>query len=348
MDNQPNGSSIVTRPQPQLIQSILWGFETVANHLPLMIPAVALDLWLWFGPHLRLRSLFEPVLRSSIDFVRTTATTDMGTMWETLEVVWLQFLERFNLTSLLSTLPIGVPSLMAGEAPLHTPVGDPAYIEVQSIWQILLLWLAFTAVGLVLGTLYYAAVARATGKQGLLTECEDFRSAAFRAEQPSWLRSFAWQCGQMVILMFILFIATVAILLPTILIASFLALVSPFLGQSLLLLVSFSAVWFLIPLIFTPHGIFVCQAGILRAMALSVVVVRLSLAKTGLFLVCLIVLNQGLSIIWSMPNDGSWMMAVGIVGHAFISAALLAASFNFFRGGLAYAQSFRKAPLPSA
>jgi hypothetical protein len=46
---------------------------------------------------------------------------------------------------------------------------------------------------------------------------------------------------------------------------------------------------------------------------------------------CVIVLSTGLNYLWSVPPDNSWMTLVGIAGHAFITTALLAASFVYYR-----------------
>jgi len=38
-----------------------------------------------------------------------------------------------------------------------------------------------------------------------------------------------------------------------------------------------------------------------------------------------------LSYLWQVPASDSWLMLVGIAGHAFISTALLSASFVYYR-----------------
>jgi hypothetical protein len=50
-----------------------------------------------------------------------------------------------------------------------------------------------------------------------------------------------------------------------------------------------------------------------------------------LFLLIFLIINQGLNFLWTTPSQGSWLMLVGIAGHAFVSTALLAASFIYYR-----------------
>ena len=59
--------------------------------------------------------------------------------------------------------------------------------------------------------------------------------------------------------------------------------------------------------------------------------VRYSLPNVGWFSMLVIVLSQGMDMLWHIPPTSSWMTLVGILGHAFISTSLLAASFFYYR-----------------
>ncbi len=59
--------------------------------------------------------------------------------------------------------------------------------------------------------------------------------------------------------------------------------------------------------------------------------VRYSLPNIGWFSIMAIVLSQGMDMLWRIPPANSWMTAVGILGHAFVSTSLLAASFFYYR-----------------
>ena len=49
-------------------------------------------------------------------------------------------------------------------------------------------------------------------------------------------------------------------------------------------------------------------------------------------------LGYGLDFLWSTPDPDSWMLIVGIFGHAFISSSLIAASFVFYNNGMKWLQ----------
>lgn len=330
--DNPNSVVSTLRP-PQLIQSLVNGFNAVANHISLLLLPVALDLLLWLGPHLRVKTLFEPVLQEMLAFMRQNSAAEMQPLMAGMEELWSTFLEQYNLLTTLNTFPIGVPSQMAGILPLQTPFGAAPIYEISSPGMFLLGWLVFTLVGFGLASLYITNITR-TSAQTCPEPGEAVEGAA-----PE--RTLAWKTFQVIAMVLLLIAVLVMLLIPTLLVAGLISLASPMLAQIALLVFTFSMLWMLIPLVFSPHGIFLCGQNVLSAMLTSMRVVRTSMPSTGLFLLMVIVLNQGLGLLWSSAPDTSWLGLVGIFGHAFVSTGLLAASFFYYRGGLTYMLSLR-------
>ena len=50
---------------PSLMKSLMAGFDAVSNHVSLILFSVLLDLLLWFGPHVRIAKLFEPIFQQA-------------------------------------------------------------------------------------------------------------------------------------------------------------------------------------------------------------------------------------------------------------------------------------------
>lgn len=324
--NSSTGSTPQTAP-PRLIPTFAAGFNAVANNIHLIALPVALDLLLWFGPHLRLKQLLLPVVGETIASVRAMSTPETGQLLEGIEQVWTAFLERYNLLSTLNTFPVGVPSLMAGEAPLETPLGSPPVFEVGSALPAMGLWLLAVVIGLALGSLYFASIAYS---------CTPDRVS------PPKPATLAWQTAQVFVLMIVLFVILIIMFLPAVFITSILTLLNPLLASIALLGMSFIAIWLLIPLVFSPHGIFSLRLNGMAAILTSARLVRFLLPGTGLFLLIALVLYQGLGALWRIPPENSWMALVGVVGHAFISTALLAASFIYYRSGHDFALTLRR------
>ncbi len=44
-----------------------------------------------------------------------------------------------------------------------------------------------------------------------------------------------------------------------------------------------------------------------------------------------ILVNQGLNIVWQVPPENSWLMMISIIGHAFVTTGMLAASFVYYQ-----------------
>jgi hypothetical protein len=200
-------------------------------------------------------------------------------------------------------------------------------IEIQSMLAALGLWLLALVLGLVLGSLYFASVARSSAPAGEVSL------------RPGVL---AWQTLQIILMMVILFAVLMILFLPGMFIISILSLLSPALAVIAVFGLSFIGLWMMIPLVFSPHGIFLFRQNALSAMLTSVRLVRFFLPGTGLFLLVTIIFYQGLGALWRTPPDTSWMALVGILGHAFISTGLLSASFFYYRSGHEFVLSLRK------
>jgi hypothetical protein len=45
----------------------------------------------------------------------------------------------------------------------------------------------------------------------------------------------------------------------------------------------------------------------------------------------ILLISQGLDLLWQVPPQTSWFTLIGLIGHAFIVTGLLAASFVYYR-----------------
>ena len=208
-----NRSDVPDNPHipPRPIQCLAAGFNVTANHPALLVLPIALDLLLWFGPHFRLKSLLESDLLAFLQDMSRMGGADLAAMVPQLKEMYSLFLERFNLASILSSLPIGVPSLMTGLAPITNPLGRPLFIEVQSFGQVFYGFALFLLLGLVFGSLYFDQLARAT---------------ALPVEKFSLQRA-VWNTRQTLLLFVLLVIVLILLGMPAMLISFLLAIFGP-------------------------------------------------------------------------------------------------------------------------
>lgn len=319
MDAQPIK---ITNPPPQLIASLVAGFNAVANHIWLILFPVAIDLYLWLGPHLNLKAIFEPITSQFNLLQNTNQGPEMAEVLKTAQQFYDILQNRFNLATALRTYPVGVPSLMAGTLPIDTPLGAAQIISVTSLSESVLLWLLLVMIGLAVGAIYFYQVSRVA-----LTDLT-----------PQTPARIAKVVGQVFVLSLAFVFLAIAISIPLLLVMSLLMIISVGLAQLFLLLFSLVIVWILVPLLFAPHGIFVNQQNAMPSMLTSARLVRYILPGIGGFLLAALVLSQGLDSLWRVPPTTSWLTLVGILGHAFISTSLLSASFIYYRDGIRFVQ----------
>ncbi len=295
-------------PPPGLISSVTRGFDAVANHFLVILPPLLLDLFLWLGPRLRLTKLLQALFDMGQNFA-IPALSSSATM-EASQEAWQQIASGFNLFSALRTFPVGTPSLLWLQIPLQNPLGEQSIFDLSVPafigWTVLLVFL-----GWVVGALYFYWVA------GISIQPEK--------------RSLTKSVTQAVLLSALWTVALLVVGLPVLTMLGTLVLVSPGIAQVVSFFASMFVVWLVMPVFFSAHGIFTFQLDALRAILNSLRVVRFTLPNIALFLLTFVVINQGLSLLWTTPNQDSWWLLVGIGGHAFVSTALLAASFIYYR-----------------
>ncbi len=306
-------------PPPGVMGSLRAGFDVVSSHVWLILLPLLLDVLLWLGPRFSVGGLLNPFFRLVFNQARTTLTssTDLE-RFAAYQAAFSEVLERFNLLSLLGKLqafPVGISSLLAQTMPVETPLGSQDVVQITSLPGFLGLGLLFTVFGWVVGGLYFRWVS------GI---------ALSDTNRVTMVRP-SWAILQTLILSVVWVIALMMILIPAMFVLAFLTFLSPLLASGVLLVAFFFSFWLIVPLFFTPHGIFVRRQNAFYSIFTSVRMARFTLPTSGMFVLCVFLLSTGLNYLWSVPTDDSWMLLVGIAGHAFITTALLAASFVYYR-----------------
>ncbi|MEW6403449.1 MAG: hypothetical protein AB1649_16760 [Chloroflexota bacterium] len=303
-------------PPPAVIGSIKAGFDTIAAHLGAIIMPLVLDLFLWLGPRLSVEKLilsFMPQLTESWKALGVTPE-----QLQQMNQANLEALPQLNLFWLLRTFPIGISSLASSQffsqKAGDTPLGAPSVMQVASEWDLLTWTIVLSLLGWIGGAVYFFLVSR------LIPRIGNSRALPMaQAIGQSLLISFFW-C----IIVFILG-------MPILLFMALLLAVNPVIGQVAIFIFSLMSMWLVVPLFFWPHGVFLRNENVFTAIWSSWRFARFTLASSSLFVLMIFMLSVGLNYLWAMPPKDSWMALIGIVGHAFVTTALLAASFIYYR-----------------
>lgn len=308
--------------KPKLIPSILAGFDTVANHIHLIIIPIILDIFLWFGPRIRIKDLALPFI-NGLSLPAELQNNGLQGIFASTREVYILLVERFSIFSAFHTLPVGIPSLINSISPITNPIGTPLFIEAKNVSSAIMMWLVIGLVGLIITSFYYNMINRSV-------------NAEKNRISPG---SIGWQTLQLLYLMVICVVFLLLLVFPALMLVSFLSLISPVIGQIAMFIGGLILIWIITPMLFTPQGIFIQHQSVLKALLASVRMVRFALPSTGLFFLVLFIIAQGLDLLWLIPGENSWFTLIGIAGHALVNTSLLAGIFIYYRDGVKWIQS---------
>ncbi len=302
-------------PPPGVVGSLKAGFDAIASNLSVILLPLALDVLLWLGPRMRVDRLFQPIFDEMSRYASYSGipAADLKSLQEN-SALLVELLQQYNLLSALRTFPIGIFSLMSGSMPGQTPMGAPSMIHINSVLT-LLGWIVFlTLSGWLCGGLFFRWVSLIVTDPSQASE-NRFGQSILQTILLSIMHIFA-----------VLMIGTPIIVVFTLVIAA-----SPLLAQGMLLILGLLSMWLIVPIFFTPHGIFMHQKNAFSSIYTSLRMARFTLPTSSLFVLSVLLIAFGLNFLWNIPSSDSWVVLVGIAGHAFITTSLLAASFIYYR-----------------
>ena len=298
-------------PPPGIINSIKAGFDTIASHITAILLPLLLNLFMWLGPRLRMDALFDSVKGDVISIWKTG-----GVPAEDIQRVltWYEStIPSINLFWILRTIPIGISSLLLPQGASQTPFGNPTVWQVNALslfgWIFLL-----TLAGWIGGGLYFRSVA------WLALANKDIQPVhPLRAILQTMLISILWG------------ILAVMVMVPVFLVLAVTLQFSAFVANLLVLFLSLASMWVIVPLFFWPHGVFIKRQNFVTSILSSFQMARFTLPTSSMFVLTVFLLAFGLNFLWSIPPEDSWITLLGIFGHSFVTTALLASSFIYYR-----------------
>lgn len=305
-----------------MIPVLVAGFNTVASKIYLILIPVLLDLVLWFAPKLSVKNLLMPLLDETISTLTKLGTTDMTATLAATGKIWTETLSQFSMLTALRTIPVGVPSIIARMVNQSNPLGTPLVIEIPSESLALLIFVGLTLIGFFIGTVYFNLLSRNTAPE---TEKLQLKQLGRQFVQNVWMA-------------LILLVVGLFLLIPVTFFISLFSIFGSGISQVLILTAGFILLWMLIPLSFSPHGVFVSQQKAMPSMMLSARLVRNFLPGTGTFVLICALISEGLNMVWTVTPTNSWLTLLGILGHAFIVTGLIVSTFIYYREGLKWMQ----------
>jgi hypothetical protein len=267
---------------------------------------------------LSLNTLAQPVL----GYIQQGMTANGGFKPDdvtSMMTLYQQSFKAFNVLALLRTFPIGVASLISGKLPGLTPLGMPTTVQIDSYLNLVGLVFLLTLIGWLFGGLYFRWVAAIVTPENLPSN--------LRAVIQTFFYSVVW-------------VAVCWILgLPIIFTVSLIFMFNSVVGEVVLVILAFISMWLIVPVFFSPHGIFVKKQNAFASILSSFQLARFTLPTSSLFVLTVFLLAYSSNFLWAIPTNDSWLTLVGILGHGFVTTALLASSFKYYWDMTAWLQT---------
>jgi hypothetical protein len=232
--------------------------------------------------------------------------------------------ERVNHFTYLSVSLLGVPSLMAGPMPEHTPI-TPPIIEGGGLGAWFGLFGLFTLGGLLLTALFYNLIAYAMRRSlAATTTLPPLGPGRFaRRTVHTWLR--------LVGLLVLAFVIILLISIPVALLAVFLALISQTVAVFVMLGGVMLIMWIFMFLSYTPQGMLLNPRRFPQVLLDSVRLFQRNLPAALGLLAFVLLARQLLAYVLRGADSGTWVTTINILAHAYIVTALSVALFIFYR-----------------
>ena len=299
---------------PGVLPTIAAGFELVSKQLWLLVIPVALDAFLWLGMRLGAQVFMD----------------EMITFWQqenALIAIPQEMIDEFvllatrtNVFAALSVPLIGVPTFMAGITPEKTPIST-AVLELGSVPIVILFVLMLSVLGVFLTAVYYNLIAHAL--RGTMDPDAQMPIPALIARVgQSWL--------MLLLLGIVLFLILLILYIPLMLLATVFAAISPVLGGVIAVFAPVVMIFAIIQFIFVPHALILHGRPLANGMIESSLIIRKNLMATINLFFTLVLINYLMNSLLLWADDGSWLTAASIVGHAFVSTGLVTAVFIFY------------------
>ncbi len=300
-----------------VVASLSAGLDVAIQGWRVMLIPLCLDLFLWFGPRLSIQPVADRVLAELAPLLEGNPAVEL----------LRQAASELNYFSTFSVAPLGVPSLMAVKLPKANPLGQPAVYVVSDELQWMLLFLGLVMGGLLAGGVYLGLIA------------QQVRDGAFSLSRLLRIVPRYWLSLLALIVALLLIGAVLA--MPILVAVALLSGLSVWIATLVVWIGFMLFLWLVFHLVFTVHGILLNYQPLHLAVWNSLRLVAFNSFSVMGLMALFLALSGGLNFLWSLPKDDSWMLLVGIAGHAVISSGLLAATFIFYQDRYRYWQEVR-------
>lgn len=318
-----------------VIDTLAAGFQTVARRPWPIVLVLVLDLFLWLGPQLsvtpvvdRLAESYHQTLQSETALAEKLSV-DPGQL-SALDQQTQEVLDQVKGINLFGLLAWQMPSLIHLGPDPRPGLATFGTVTIASVGRLLVAALGLMLVGLVWTSAYNGAIAQ-------YVRGDSFgRSFYFDRLGLNWLRLVGFY-------LLVAFVGAV-VGLPMIVLGGVLNLVLPALGAVATMVFWALAVWILFFLLFfVGEAIFVGDLNPIAAIKSSVLLVQRNFWASVFIIFLVYLISFGMVLAWNYLRENPMLFIVALIGNAFISSGLTAATMIFYRDRVKGGQASRLA-----
>jgi len=296
---------------PGAVNALVRGFNALTGNVSVILFPVALDVFLWLGPRLRVDSFLAPLFKQAFKLQKSSPILFPSTLPTVTFAEVRSGLQTINLFAFLRTYPFGVFSLMMGNTSTSSPLGPRLSWEIPGWLSLLGSPLLLVGAGLLLGALYFYFVSRVALRP---LKGPGFGRAMFHS-----------------LVLWVVWTVIFYILYPILLVAASFLLNNSLVIIVIFFLLAWPVTWLCLMTFFSTHAVFTDSKNAIASLTHNFRLLRYGMPPIGWFALMAVIISRGMDLLWLLPPAKSWMALVGILGHAFISTGLLAASFIYYR-----------------
>lgn len=349
----PQATETAGKP-PGVIDSLQHGFNLINRHLWLLLPPLLVDVFLWRSPRLSI----APLINRQFDLLAQQASSSASLPAEATAMIegFRQSVAGFNLFSLMAGVITGLPSYLSRLDLASETGANGAVVAVTDVQTALLYAAVLIPIGLLIGSLWLALMVRSLAADPGEQPGKGRRAAQAAggehpgSERQTWgktVRRAGWTWLNLSLYLATLFVSTFAAAFVFVIFMAFLVTMAGANGMALAsvawLIFIWAVLWIGIGLSFVVSSIALDGVNVARATWRSLNVVGRNLPGTIGLLILSIVLTEGFARIWLQLSGNRWGVPIGMVGYAYIGAALTAATLFFYRARYQHWQRVRSA-----
>lgn len=300
-----------------IIASVAAGMDAVIQAWWIPLFPLLIDLFLWFGPRLSVLPVIERTVSTLTDAVGPNQASELV----------VEAARELNYFGLMAIAPLGVPSLMTFKVPQVTPWTTPPVVRIDSVAVWIALFAGLSLLGLLIGGMYLALMAQ---------QVRDGRAQLGRLARilpRYWLSILG--------LVLALILVVIVIGTPVLVVVGLISSLSSWIAMLVIWIGLMLFLWLIFHLFFAIHGLLLSEEPLQQAVWNSIRLTAFNSFPTMTLLAVTLGVSTGLNYLWSLPAGDSWMLLVGIIGHALVTSGLLASTFVYYQDRYRYWRELR-------